>query len=102
MGKSEFEFVKRGYLKDKEFQILVSEKRRLELFQSMGYTKRKNGILFDAEKGIVARDCNGDVVNLNKNPRTAFVSGSHNFTKNVVDYSKVLAEHGKINFVSGS
>lgn len=84
----------------RNFDLLVSNKRRKEIFERLGYTVTQEGDLIDNENSQRVLGKDNEVINLNKSKKVAFVLGSHNFVKNVSEYSEILAKEGKLIFSS--
>jgi hypothetical protein len=82
----------------RNFDLLVSKSRRKEIFELLGYSIEDNGDIIDKETSKKIEGRNNEIININKSKRVAFVLGSHNFVRNVSEYSEILATEGKLNF----
>ena len=85
--------------KSKDFELMVSTNRRKEIFHKLGYDILDSGEILDKSKGEKIKGKDNEVINLNKSPKIALISGSHYFVRNIAEYSDLLAEKGDLKFV---
>ncbi len=87
-------------IKSKDFDILSSGEDKKHILQKLGYDILKSGDLVDVKtKKRINIFGSTEFVNLDLFSNITFVSGSHNFVKNLIQYSKLLAERDELKFV---
>ncbi len=86
--------------KSKSFKILVSKTRKKEIFNEIGYHILESGKIIDKDSGkeLVGADNKG--INLEESPNLALILGSHNFVRNIAEYSDLLVKNGDLKFIS--
>lgn len=82
-------------IKNKDIRLFVTEERKVEIMNKMGYTE-ENGFLVDmaTKKQVLAED--DKPIKISKDKQYALISGSHRFVRNVAGYSQLLTEKGRI------
>jgi hypothetical protein len=95
----EFEIESWDKIKNRDFALLTSGKDKKNLFLTLGYQTLPNGDLFDSKKKEkVMLAGRNEFVNLNRFKGTSLIAGSHNFVRNIADYSELLVRKGELKF----
>lgn len=97
-----FEKISWEEVKNNDFNLVLSQEEKVELFKRIGYTVTEKGFLVDEETGEKIESEDGEKINIKKDKKLALIAGSHNFVKGVAGYSNLLAEKGQLEVVPKS
>jgi hypothetical protein len=95
----EFEIESWDNIKDGDFALLTAGEEKSHLFQELGYQPLPTGELLDLKtnKKVLVTGTT-ETINLNQFKGVALIAGSHNFVRNVADYSELLIGKGELKF----
>ena len=97
----EFELESWEDIKSKAFDLLSSGEEKKRIFEKLGYKVLKSGELLNLKtnKKVKVKGKDDEFINVKKSS-LALISGSHNFVRNVAEYSDLLVEKGELNFTT--
>jgi len=84
-------------VKGEEINLIVTNEKRREILEKIGYSVDDEGYLVDknTEKRITAED--GLYINVNNDKKMALMGGTHNFVRNIAGFSQYLANKNALN-----